>query len=270
MTRTEAVFGREVTLIGMVHVGALPGTPRAERPVADLAAAAADEARLLAGAGFDAVLLENMHDVPYLARTVGPEIPAAMAVVGAAVRAAVEVPLGLQILAGANREAVAVAHAIGAQFVRVEGFVFASVADEGLLAEADAGPLLRHRRAIGAERVRILADVKKKHTAHAITADVPLAEAAKAAAFFGADGLIVTGSATGEPTSPADVAAVRGVVDLPVLVGSGVTPDSAAALLETADALIVGSWYKREGLWSNPPDPDRAAELVRAVRAARP
>ncbi|MEZ5063520.1 MAG: BtpA/SgcQ family protein [bacterium] len=263
-------LGERIRLIGMVHVAALPGTPRAELPPGRIAAAAAEEARLLEDAGFDAILLENMHDVPYLRGAVGPEIVAALTEVVGAVRRAVNVPLGVQVLAAANREALAVAHATGAGFIRVEGFVFASVADEGLLGEAAAGPLLRYRRAIGAESVAILADVKKKHSAHALTADVSLAETAAAAEFFGADGIIVTGAATGAPTDRADVEAVRRSVALPVLVGSGVTPESAPWLLETADALIVGSWYKRDGHWSHPPDPARAAELVRAVRSAPP
>jgi hypothetical protein len=253
----------------MIHVAALPGTPRGGLPVAQIAARAAAEARLLADAGFDALILENMHDVPYLRRRVGPEIVAAMTAAGEAVRAAVPLPVGFQILAGANRAAVAVAHAVGGRFVRAEGFVFASVADEGVLDEADAGPLLRYRRAIGADAVRVVADVKKKHSAHALTADVDLPESAKAAEFFGADGVVVTGTATGAPTDAAEVAAVRAAVRVPVLVGSGVTPAGAAALLELADALIVGSWYKEGGHWAAPPDPARVRELVRAVEAAR-
>ena len=101
-------------------------------------------------------------------------------------------------------EALAIAHASGADFVRVEGFVYAHVADEGVI-ESCAGDLLRYRRAIGAERVLIFADIKKKHSAHAITADVSIVETAKAAEFFLADGVIVTGAATGEPASPDEV-----------------------------------------------------------------
>ena len=86
-----------------------------------------------------------MHDRPYLKGSVGPEIVAAMAVIGAEVRRAVPLPLGVQVLAGANLSAVAVAHACGASFVRVEGFVFAHVADEGVI-ESSAGALLRYRR----------------------------------------------------------------------------------------------------------------------------
>src|SRR5260370_38248365 len=118
-------------------------------------------------------MIENTHDRPYLNAGVGPEIAAAMAVIGAEIRRATELPLGVQVLAGANQSAMAVALACGASFVRVEGFVFAHVADEGII-ESTAGTLLRYRRAIGADRIRVFADVKKKHSAHALTADVNL------------------------------------------------------------------------------------------------
>src|SRR5260370_31536875 len=140
-----------------------------------------------------------------------------MAVIGAELRRAVPLPLGIQVLAGANTWAVAIAHACGASFVRVEGFVFAHVADEGLI-ESSAGKLLRYRRAIGADRVRVFADIKKKHSAHAITADVDLAETAIAAEFFQADGVIVSGAATGRPTDPGDALAASQAVGIPTLV----------------------------------------------------
>jgi uncharacterized protein len=264
--RIDGILGRERALVAMVHVGALPGTPRHGHPLPALAEQAVREARLLESAGFDAILLENMHDVPYLRREVGPEIVAGMTMIGRAVRDRVDVPLGVQVLAGANRAALAVAHAIGASFIRAEGFAFAAVADEGLLDEADAGPLLRYRRMIGADDIRILADVKKKHSAHAITADVDIAETAKACAFLGADGVIVTGTATGEAADAADLRAVAAACALPVVVGSGATAQSVAGLLEHADAVIVGSWLKRDGHWRNEPDPARVEAFVRAAR----
>ncbi|HEY5906797.1 MAG TPA: BtpA/SgcQ family protein, partial [Vicinamibacteria bacterium] len=244
---TRALFGADRALIGCVHVAALPGTPKASLPVATIAKQAAAEARHYQDAGLHAVMIENMHDRPYLARQVGPEVVAAMAVVGRAVRDAVDVPLGLQVLAGANQAALGVALAAGAAFVRVEGFVFAHVADEGLMT-SDAGALLRYRRAIGAEGIRVFADVKKKHSAHAITADVEIAETAHAAEFFLADGLVVTGVATGRAADAAEVRAVAEAVSIPVLVGSGITPENNAAYPE-ADAVIVGTALKRDGLW---------------------
>lgn len=253
-------------VIAMVHVGALPATPNASDPVAVIADRAAEEASLLASLGYDAVIIENMHDAPYLLREVGPEITAAMTAVAAQVRRAIDIPVGIQILAGANRAALAVAHATDLAFIRAEGFVFASVADEGLMPEADAGPLLRYRRAIGAGSVAILADIKKKHSSHAITADIDIAETARAAEFFGADGLIVTGVATGRETSPDDLRAVRDASSLPLLVGSGVTPDNAREMLSIAKAVIVGSYIKKSGDWRNTIDPDRARKLLDAAR----
>jgi membrane complex biogenesis BtpA family protein len=260
---------RAKALIGMVHVAALPGTPRHALSMTQIIDQAVGQAAALADAGFDALLIENMHDAPYLRRDVGPEIIAAITAVGAAVRAAVALPLGVQILAGANKAALAVAHAVGGQFIRAEGYVFASVADEGLLDEADAGPLLRYRRQIGADDIAVFSDIKKKHSSHALTADVDIAETARGAEFFGADGVIVTGCATGEPCDTGELAAVRSATKLPVLVGSGVTPETVAGLLEHADALIVGSFVKRDGLWSNPLDAGRAKKLAQAVQRAR-
>jgi uncharacterized protein len=257
-------------LIGMVHVRALPGSPRGHLSIDEIVSIAADEARLLADTGFDAVIIENMHDRPYVHGDHGPETVAAMTRVGLAVRdAAPDLPLGVQILSGGNREAVAIAAAVGASFIRCENFVFAHVADEGVLLRAEAGTLLRYRKQIGAESVRIFADIKKKHASHAITADVSIAEAAEAAEFFGADGVIVTGTATGRPAALEEVAAVADATDLPLLVGSGVTPELAASLLRHADGVIVGSAIKQGGLWSNPIDADRCRAMVEAVLRAR-
>eukprot|EP00088_Acartia_fossae_P001379 TRINITY_DN10534_c0_g1_i1.p1 TRINITY_DN10534_c0_g1~~TRINITY_DN10534_c0_g1_i1.p1 ORF type:complete len:196 (-),score=34.89 TRINITY_DN10534_c0_g1_i1:126-713(-) len=172
-----------------------------------------------------------------------------------------EIPVGVQVLAAANQSALAVALASNLQFVRVEGFVFGHVADEGWI-DGCAGPLLRYRRQIGAEKVSIFADIKKKHSAHAVTADVSIAETAAAADFFRADGVIVTGTATGAAASPAELAAVAAAVpQLPVFIGSGVT---AANLHEfrTATGLIIGTYFKQGGLWTNDLDHDRIYELM--------
>lgn len=266
MKSAHDLFGRHRALVGMVHLAALPGTPRSRDPVGVVVERAVAEARLLAEAGFDAVALENMHDVPYLRRDVGPEIVAAMTAAAAAVRAAIDLPLGLQVLAGANREAVAIAHATGCSFVRAEGLLFAAVADEGIM-DAEAGPLLRYRRSIDAGEVAVLTDIHKKHSSHALTADLSIEESARAAEFFGLDGIVVTGPATGRPTDLDELARCRAATGLPLVCGSGTNPDNVAAILEHADAAIVGSCFKRGGHWANEPDPGLARELVRAARA---
>lgn len=259
---------RTKALVGMVHAGALPGTPRASQSVDELVRAAVQEVWALAEGGCDAVLVENMHDVPYLNRTVGPEIVASMTAVCRAIKEATDLPCGVQVLAGANEAALAVALAAGLDFVRVEGFVFGHVADEGWM-DACAGPLLRYRRKIGAEHIAVWADVKKKHAAHALTSDVSLAETVKAAEFFGADAVIVTGETTGREASTADLVSARGATKLPVIVGSGVTAGNARVMLQHADAVIVGSALKRDGHWSGPVDLERVKVVACAVSAAR-
>ena len=135
--------------------------------------------------------------------------------------------------------------------------------------DACAGPLLRYRKRIGADHIAVWADVKKKHAAHAMTADVSLADTVKAAEFFGADAVIVTGEATGCETSTADLSSARGATKLPVVVGSGVTAENAAAMLQHADAVIVGSALKRDRHWTGRIDLERVKAVAAAVRAAR-
>ncbi len=253
----------------MVHVRALPGTPCQTLPVSEIVQTAAEEAHILANAGCDVLIIENMHDRPYLMREVGPEIVACMTAAGVAVRQAADIPLGIQVLAGANCAALAVAQACGASFVRAEGFVFAHVADEGLMNTADAGTLLRYRKQIGAEHVAIWADVKKKHASHAITADVGLAETARAAEFFGADGIVVTGKATALPADIDDVRVVKEAVGVPVAIGSGLTSDNLECYWPFADAFIIGSYIKREGKWSNSIDPRRLTEFMNCAKRLR-
>jgi len=267
--QTAAWFGRDRAIVGMIHVGALPGTPCSREDVGSLVRAAVAEAHVLTEGGVDAILLENMHDRPYLRQQVGPEIVAAMTAITAGVRNATSVALGVQVLAGANREALAVALASGCSFIRAENFAYAHVADEGLMAEADAGNLLRYRKAMGAEKIAVFADVKKKHSSHAITADVELAEASRTTEFFGADALIITGVATGWPTAPSDVQEATEAVGVPVLVGSGVTPENLEALWPYTNAFIVGSCIKHDGDWRNAPDPQRIQKLVAAASRLR-
>jgi membrane complex biogenesis BtpA family protein len=266
---TEGLFaaGRKA-LVGVIHVGALPGTPRSRAGVEELTESAVRESLVYRDGGVDALMVENMHDVPYMRGSVGPEVVAAMAVVARAVKSEAGLPTGVQILAGANVEAVAVAHAAGLDYVRVEAYTFAHVADEGII-ESSAAELLRFRRRIGADGVRVWADVKKKHASHAITADVSLGETAAAVEFMLGDAVIVSGAATGEPPRAADVREAKSRCRLPVLLGSGVTPENVAEFYEDADGFVVGSYFKEGGLWSNTVERARVRRLADALRTLR-
>lgn len=259
------LFGnRPRAVIGMIHVRALPGTPCHANDMEAIIDQALGEADTYRACGIHALMVENMHDVPYV-RNPGPEIVAAMAVVARAVKKAhPQLPLGIQILAGANREALGAALASGADFIRAEAFVFGHVADEGYM-DASAGPLLRYRKTIGAEKIAIFTDIKKKHSAHAVTGDVDIVQTAHAAEFFLSDGMIVTGTATGEAARIDELRAVYAAAKLPVLVGSGITAENIQEYLPFADAFIVGSHFKKDGHWANPLAPDRIRCLLDAL-----
>ncbi|MFM8269083.1 MAG: BtpA/SgcQ family protein [Pseudomonadota bacterium] len=250
---------------GMVHVGPLPGTPHFDGKFDLTVEKAVREAKLLEKLGCAGILFENMHDAPYLKVKVGPEITAAMAVIGFEIRRETKSPLGIQILAGANQEALSVAHAVGAQWIRVEGFVFGHIADEGWI-EACAGTLLRYKKELGATDIKIMADIKKKHSSHAITSDVTIRETAEAAQFFGADAVVLTGTSTGQAASVEELKSLKKECSLPVLIGSGINSKNVKDYA-LADGFIIGSAFKEKGDWRNDLDPNAISQILESIQA---
>ncbi len=225
-----------------------------------------DAERYVAG-GVDGLLIENTHDTPYQRTVVDAGTMAGMAVVAADVRAAYpKMPIGIQVLAGADLAALDVAVTCGLDFVRAEGFVYAHVADEGII-EGDAANILRRRAHLGADHVEIWTDIKKKHCANAITGDLSVREQAMGAVYCRADGLIITGVQTGDAPVVADVEAVTGL-GVRVVVGSGVDVSNIAALGRIADVLLVGSSCKKKGDWREDVDRGRVRRLVETLRSA--
>jgi len=258
----ESLFGRTGAVLGVVHLGPLPGAPRFEGPLgATLERARSDAAALVEG-GVDGLVVENFGDAPFFAGAVPPETVAAMTRAVSEVRAAVNRPVGVNVLRNDARAALAVAAATGAAFIRVNVHVGAQWTDQGLI-EGRAAETLRARAAL-APGVRILADVAVKHAAP--VASRPLAEEARECLERGlADAIIVTGSGTGAATDVESVRALRGrLPGAAIVVGSGVTADTVADVLAHADAVIVGTALKEGGDVLRPVDPTRVAALVRA------
>jgi membrane complex biogenesis BtpA family protein len=265
MEKFKSIFKREKPVIGVIHVKALPGTPKHALSSSQIIDEALKEAEVYRNAGIDALIIENMHDNPYLNCHVGPEVTSLMSLIGYLVKKESLLPVGIQILAGANKEALAVAKASDLDFIRAEGFVFAHVADEGII-NAQAGELLRYRKQIDASNIAIFTDIKKKHSSHTITQDISLLETAEAARFFLSDGVIITGSHTGKAASVNDLKNLKMNLNFPIIVGSGITLDNVSTYLPICDAMIVGSYFKEKGYWENTLSYERVAKFMEQVR----
>lgn len=268
MNRFNKIFTQQKNIIGVVHVEALPSSPNYGGDVRSIISHALKEAKMYTDAGIDALMIENMHDVPYVKDNKEPAISSLMSIIGYEFKQKFEVPCGIQVLASGNKPAMAAAHSAGLDFIRAEGFVFGHLADEGYI-DSCAGDLLRYRNQIGAENVAVFTDVKKKHSAHAMTSDVGIEETAKTAEFFLSDGIIVTGSSTGVAADLEELKSVKQACEIPVLVGSGVTIDNVEKYLEVVDAMIVGSWFKTDGHWASPLDAGRVSSFMQKVNELR-
>jgi membrane complex biogenesis BtpA family protein len=251
-------------LVGMVHLGPLLGAARYAGGFDRAVAAAVADAVTLEQAGFDALLVENLGDAPFFADDVPKITVAAMATAVSAVSAAVEIPVGVNVLRNDALAALAVAAATGGRFIRVNVLTGMMTTDQGPIA-GRAAEVARARAAWGAA-VEIAADVMVKHAVP--PPGLTLAAAARDTwERGGADALVVSGPATGEPIAAEHLTEVRSLVpDAPLLVGSGATAGNAAELLAHADGLIVGTSIKVNGVTTAPVDPIRARGLATAAR----
>ena len=237
----ERLFGTSKPIIGMVHVLPRNGS------LAQVYEQAVEEALILEEGGVDGILLENAGDIPFLKPDdIGFETIGGMSVIVDRVRRATKLPLGFNIVANAAKASLACAKSSGAQFVRVNQWANAYVANEGIV-EGAASQAMRYRRALDGEDIVVLADVHVKHGSHAIVGDRDIEDQARDVEFFGAEVLIATGTRTGHATAPSEVKQIRAGSVGPILVGSGFSSENAAELLSVADGAIVGSYVKGNG-----------------------
>ncbi|MCK9995982.1 MAG: BtpA/SgcQ family protein [Candidatus Krumholzibacteria bacterium] len=259
----------EPAAVGMIHLHALPGSPRWGGNMEAVVTAALVDAEALVGGGLNAVMIENYHDIPFFSGRVPAETVAAMTVLVQAVSTAFPgLMTGVNVLRNDVESALGIAAATGARFVRVNIHTGTAVTDQGTI-EGRAWNTLRRRRELGID-VGILADVRVKHSRPLV--ERPLVEEVRDLRLRGlADGVIVTGVATGAGTDPAEVATVREAVpDCPVLVGSGATPATVGDFLPHADGFIVGSSLQEAAPGNGHARVSRArtSEFVKALKEA--
>ena len=248
-------------IIGMLHLLALPGSPRYAGDLARLREDLFRDADALAVGGVHALMMENFGDVPFHTGRVPTHVIAQMTALAAAVRSRFDLPLGINVLRNDGCGALAVAHAAGADFIRVNVLCGARVTDQGII-QGIAHELLRDRALLRAEHIRIFADVDVKHSA--ALARRPIEDEVDDTLARGlADALIVSGAGTGKQTDPGKVQQVKWAArNTPVFIGSGVTEQTIASLLPHADGFIVGTALKRDGVATNPVDVARVKALI--------
>jgi len=251
-------------VVGMVHLRSLPGSPFFEGNLEAVRDAALADARALAQGGVHGVMVENFGDAPFFADEVGPETVAHMTCLAEAVRLETGLPLGVNVLRNDALSAMAVAHAAGADFIRVNVLCGSAVTDQGIIT-GKAAALLRLRRSLDASHIKIFADVRVKHAAPLVAR--PLGqEIEEMTGRGGADAIIVTGDGTGKPVDAAMLAQVSDVAgDTPVFVGSGATAESLSACKDQCDGFIVGSGFKPAGNIQSPIDTQRVHAFCEAL-----
>ncbi len=260
----KSLFGTHPKLlIGVVHLRPLPGSPRWRGDLEAVIEFAVNDARAYERGGAHALFIENFGDVPFTKGCVAPETIAAMTAAGRAIRQAVKLPIGFNVLRNDACAALALCAVCGGEFIRVNVHCGAMLTDQGLI-EGNAYETLRYRQRF-CPGTQIFADVHVKHA-------VPLGnwtitDAARDTVERGlADALIVSGAGTGLATELADVETVRRTCPATkILLGSGVSLDNVRDFLPLADGFIVASSLKLNGRLSNPVDPKRVAALARAI-----
>jgi uncharacterized protein len=263
----SAIFATPRPVIGMVHCWPLPGAPGYSgygmQTIIDHAVA---DGYALAEGGCHGLIVENMWDIPFRAGPrIQPESIAAQAVVAHAVRQALpELPLGINLVHNGGVALLGIAIAAGASFIRVCMFTGAGVWDAGSWDEGCAADLLRRRKELHAEQIKIFADVDKKHSVR--FPGIDLATHIEWTNFFGADALIISGRMTGDAPDLAKVRAARELAgSRPILLGSGTDEHNIAAFMQVADGVIVGSSIKQDGEIANPVDVARVRRFVNAA-----
>lgn len=264
----EIFRGQTKPIIGMVHCWPLPGAPGySGYGMETIIENAIADARALQEGGVDGFIVENMWDIPFRAGShIAPESIAAHAVVARAVRDAVPLPMGINLVHNGGVALLGIALASGASFIRVCMFTGAGVWEAGSWDEGCAADLMRRRKELGAEHIKIIADVDKKHSVR--FPGIDLETHIEWTRFSGADGLIVSGKMTGDAPDIEKIRAAKALAkECPLLIGSGATEENAGAFLNNADGLIVGSSIKENGRIEEPVDVDRVRRLVKAARA---
>ncbi len=243
--RNFDTLGKKKVVIGMVHLLPLPGTPFYQEGTMEqtLEKAVADATALYRG-GADGCLIQTVDRVYPAADEADYARVAAVAAVVRAVADATgpEFQIGVQIMLNALKASVAVAKVCGGSFIRCAALVGATLTAAGMV-EADPHGFLTYRARIGAQSIKLIAEVNSMHFRW--LGDRPTVDVARMAARVGAEAVEVA-----HPDEETNARLVREVKQamphLPVILGGHTTHDNVARRLAEADGVFVGSCLKAD------------------------
>lgn len=254
----------------MIHLLPLPGAPRYEAGgMKKVFERAEEEAVMLEDAGVDGLQVENIWDLPYCKPDcIGPETVAGLAAAASAVSRKVTIPVGINCHINGVCQALAVAAAVGAKWVRAFELANAYISNSGII-EAAGPEALRYRARLNADDVMIFGDFHVKHGSHHILSDRSLEEQSHDVENSGGDAVIITGLKTGSAPTIQDIKRIRNAVSIAVLIGSGLSMSNAEELFPLSDGAIVGSSFKEGNDWRNRVDPGRASAFMKRIKSIR-
>lgn len=257
-----SLFPKPKPVIACIHLAPLPGSPGYRGKMNEVFDQALREAKIFEQSGVHALIVENFRDKPFFPDRVPAETVAAMAAITREVVRAVKIPVGVNVLRNDAQAGIAVAACAEAEFIRVNIHMGAVVSEQGII-QGKSHETLRLREALKSA-VLIFADVGVKHAAPLASRGLG-AEAKDLEERGAADAIIVSGELTGKETDPADVDVVRAHTRVPVLIGSGATPQNVHKVLPKADGLIIGSYFKKGGIGENLVDPARVRKFMKKI-----
>jgi membrane complex biogenesis BtpA family protein len=263
--REFRTLGKRKSVLGMVHLSPLPGTPfHEEGSLGQIVDAAVESACALAEGGADGCLVQTVDRVYAPGEESDPARTAAMAlVVNSIAQATGEgFQIGVQLMSNALKASLAVAEVAGGSYIRASALVGATLTPHGMI-EARPLEVMEYRAKIRAQHVRIIAEVASMHFQWFGGAR-PVAEVARAAMSAGADAVALCHR--DEARVLEMIASVRETVPgAPVILAGYTSHENAARLLAAADGAFVGTCLERGG-WGGQIDPGRVRAYMDIVR----
>lgn len=264
----KEIFKVDKPIIGDIHLLPLPGSPKHNNSLEEILERAISEAKIYTEGGINGIIVENYGDVPYYPDKVGSETVAAMTYIACEISKEVKIPVGIQVLRNDAQAAISIANAIDGKFIRVNVLAEERVCEDGSIM-SKAYDLQRFRKLLGAEDVKILADIEHYALPYGKTI-IDIAEDLTQRDL--ADAIIISGGFTGRKPDIRDIERLkqrRTLSDTPILVGGGINKDNVQGYLRICDGIIIATSLKVGGISTNPVDPERVKEFMKKVNEVR-